>query len=190
MLINSGFSWYFGGVLGALFCTFPLLNITKQRLVKYLSIQPNLPGSPSFFTDKHDLRESFQFILPLVLTSVPSWWLTSGYRLLIDLSWSPESMAILAVGLSLSTSIFRLIEAIVFQFTQPILNKKIAGIKVNAVKIISSCYVNTIGPAYIIFASWLFGSSPIIFQYLVDKQYNNSMFFVSIGILRNFAGSL
>lgn len=114
---KSAFFWLLGillgQALGAIMSWVYFLKIIQKSEVK--APAPEAPQSENLFFNK----TAFLFYLPIAVTTALMWGQSQSYRLIVESKMGAESLATLAVGLGVATSIAGLVESLVNQYFYP-----------------------------------------------------------------------
>ena len=128
------------------------------------------------------------YCLPLAAATGFMWLQNTGYRFWVGGVWGVAELGILAIGLSISSQLWSIIESFAMQFLNPYFFRHIMEAKTDLqTGAVLSDMVNVMWPLYAIFAGFnmLFASS--LLAVLTDDRYHAAVVFVMLGALIEFA---
>lgn len=134
-------------------------------------------------------KEAIQkYCLPLAAATGLMWLQSTGYRFWVGGAWGVAELGILAIGLSISSQLWAVIEGLAMQFLHPYFFRHITDAKTDEkMSAVLSDMVNVMWPLYAVFAGFnmLFASSLLVI--LTDVRYHSAITFVMLGGLIEFA---
>jgi len=145
----------------------------------------------------HDLNELstllnrqtiLRYCLPLAVATGFMWLQNTGYRFWVGGIWGVAELGILAIGLSISSQLWSILESLAMQFLNPYFFRHISEVKTDwQMSGVLSDMVNVMWPLYAVFAGFniLFASSLLVV--LTNGRYHTAMTFVMLGALIEFA---
>ncbi|NOS97699.1 MAG: hypothetical protein HOP25_04425 [Methylotenera sp.] len=122
------------------------------------------------------------YCLPLAMATGFMWLQLSGYRFVVESYWGLAQLGFLAVGLQLAGQLFSLAESLAMQFFYPLFYRRVSAHENLAeVELAFSDLLNTLVPVYFVLTGLLILSAPYLLKVLVAPQYQNAIFFVTLG---------
>lgn len=172
-----GTYWYFGQyvVFQAIITVFALIYLKK-----IINEKINLNFSKLQIT-YIQLDSLIKFSFPLMVATFFMWLLNDSYRFIVEKMLGLEVLGSLAVGLSVSASIFALLESLFQQIYYPKFYREITN--ATPEKRIKACQelIDVAFPAFIFTAIFLACSSPFILRILTSTNFSSSFIFVIFG---------
>ena len=135
-----------------------------------------------------DRQTIIRYCLPLAAATGFMWLQNTGYRFWVGGVWGVAELGILAIGLSISSQMWSIIESLAMQFLHPYFYRHITEAKTDLqTSAVLSDMVNVMWPLYAVFAGFnmLFASS--LLMVLTDDRYHYAVSFVMLGTLIEFA---
>lgn len=179
VLINGklGVQWYLGQyvVFQAVVTLIALWFFKKLLKQKFKISLFNIP------INLNQIKVVLKFSLPLMLATFFMWLLNDSYRFIVEKILGLEVLGNLAVGFSVSASIFALLESLFQQIYFPKFYREITS-EVNLIRL-KACQdlINIAFPSFIFTTLFLVCSSPFILRLLTSTAYSNSWVFVVFG---------
>lgn len=135
---------------------------------------------------KEYIKEIVIFIIPVTITLFLQWGQNTSYRFIIENKYSLEILAFIAIGLTVSSSIFGAIESLATQYYNPIYLRKIT----NASKEIRTQSWNELAsymmPIYFLLTVYTIILSPYLTNLLVAEKFSNAYIYVMFGAIIEF----
>jgi O-antigen/teichoic acid export membrane protein len=129
----------------------------------------------------NQIKVVLKFSLPLMLATFFMWLLNDSYRFIVEKMLGLEVLGNLAVGFSVSSSIFALLESLFQQIYYPKFYRKITSEDKSIRLLACQDLINIAFPSFIFTAVYLVCSSPFILKILTSSAYSNSWMFVIFG---------
>jgi O-antigen/teichoic acid export membrane protein len=170
---STALSWLLGIALG---CGVSSI-ITYIWLRRYVE----LDSSPRE-NNIHNIKNIAKFALPIAFSTVLMWFINSGYRIFIEDSFGLEYLAILGVGLAVSSQIISAVESLVAQYLIPVLYRNITDANYNERTVFINQYISSAFPIYISLAIFLTFSIENIYPYLVSNKYHSFYMIAIYGV--------
>lgn len=184
-LHHSGIAWILGQVFGQSIGAYAGWRILKRKHSTYsvAVINSSLTG----FISKETI---LKFCFPLALATGCMWLQSTSYRFFVSQAWGLMDLALLVIGLGLSSQFWAVIETCAMQFLYPYFYKAISLEKDdgNNGKSLSDL-LNILIPLYTIFAVFNVLSASALLYLLTDQRYHLALPFVIYGALIEFARS-
>ena len=158
---NSVFGWIVGQIFGQ------IISSTLGREV----FANNVPAFDHSNT------------IPLALATLFMWWLTGGYRLVLNALWGPAVLGAFAAGYAVAAGIISAIEALLTQYLFPRLFRSLAHAKVDSNSAIFSEILNLSAPLYIYACSASLLILPVLINRAISQTYKGAVLFASIGLI-------
>lgn len=182
---RSAASWMLGQAIGMAVGTIGaglmLRRYQAARESSGLSLSKNAP----VLLDRLTI---ITYCLPLVAATSLMWLQNTGYRFWVGGTWGTAELGLLAVGLSISTQIWAIIETLATQFLNPYFFRHIAEAKSEAQKsAVLSDMVNVMWPIYAVLAGFNLVVASSLLTVLTDDRYHNATMFVMLGVFIEFA---
>lgn len=173
----SGVFWYFGQYVG-----FQVIVTVAALLYLYKVINEKITLdflSPKI--SKSQLSSVAKFSAPLIVATFFMWLLNDSFRFVVEKMLGLEVLGSLAVGLSISSSIFALLESLFQQIYYPKFYRSITN--ANLEMRVQACQnlINIAFPAFCLTTFFLACSSPFILRLLTSTSFSNSFVFVIFG---------
>ena len=135
-----------------------------------------------------DRQTILGYCLPLAAATGFMWLQNTGYRFWVGGVWGVAELGILAIGLSISSQMWSIIESLAMQFLHPYFYRHITEAKTDLqTSAVLSDMVSVMWPLYAVFAGFnmLFASSLLVV--LTDVRYHGAVTYVMLGTLIEFA---
>ncbi len=168
---ETGLAWFTGQALGMAIGAVGATYAIRLELV-------SLPVAKRPLLEPGVLRN---YILPLAIATGLMWWLLSGYRLLVEAHWGLAALGQAAVGLTLASQLWGLIESLAMQFLYPLFYRRIATSDTPDKEFAFSDLLNTLGPIYLILSAATAVGAPALLTLFVHSSYSHVVPFVLMG---------
>jgi len=172
--------WFLGQIVGQ---SIPFIlawvNLTKSN---------NKNTDTSIIETPISWKEILPFCLPLSLANIFMWIQNESFRFLIEKYLNLNTLAEIGIGLTLSLSIFTVLESLCHQFYLPIFYKEItmAGNDLGKRENAWARMFSSLTPAYIITTLFVVFLGPFIMRILADEKYISSYKYLILGGLIQF----
>ncbi|MBU2896907.1 hypothetical protein [Vibrio hepatarius] len=136
---------------------------------------------------KIDYLKIIKFITPLAFVSLVIWLQTTGYRYIVEDKFGVENLAYIALGLSISSSIFSAFESVLTQVFKPNFIKKISldESPENRVKQ-WNIMLNNIMPIYIFLGVFIISNYELFPYFLLGSDYSSVGLYIVLGVFIEF----
>jgi len=176
---KSAMAWLYGIAIAQLLFSLLiykyLIRANKFSLVKIKST-----------LTKGYITKVLYFIIPITITLFLQWGQNISYRFIIELKYSIETLAFIAVGLSISGAIFSAVEGLAMQYFHPIYLRKIT----NATKEKRTEAWNEVAsimlPIYLLLTLFVMSLAPYLTKILVAEKFHESYIYVLFGAMVEF----
>lgn len=129
-----------------------------------------------------------RYCLPLAAATGFMWLQNTGYRFWVGGVWGVTELGILAIGLSISSQLWSIIESLAMQFLNPYFFRHITEKKTDSqTGAVLSDMVNVMWPLYAVFAGFNIFFASSLLMVLTDERYHAAVTFVMLGALIEFA---
>ena len=181
---HTAASWVLGQALGM------AVGAISAGIVlqKYQAARDHLHNESEVLPILLDRQTILKYCLPLATATGFLWLQNTGYRFWVGGFWGAAELGILAIGLSISSQLWSILESLATQFLNPYFFRHITEAKTDEqMSAVLSDMVNVMWPIYAVFAGFnmLFASSFLIA--LTDSRYHGAVVFVMLGALTEFA---
>jgi O-antigen/teichoic acid export membrane protein len=142
--------------------------------------------SPKGYQSHLFSKETLLFCYPIAVTTLFMWFNGQGYRLILEKKISIESLGVLALGLSIATSLAGVVESIVTQYFYPIYYQSLATSVVESRK---KSWVNLFkktSAVYIPCCLLSLGVSPLVIRVLTNADVYQAHVFLAVGVFIEF----
>lgn len=182
---HSGIAWIFGQAFGQLIGAYAGWRILKRN---YFS--PDMLVASLTLRGFLSKETVLKFCLPLAIATGCMWLQTTSYRFFVGPAWGLVDLALLVVGLGISTQLWAVAETLAMQFLSPYFYKSIStgNDDGNSAQSLSDL-LNILIPLYAIFAAFNILSASALLYILTDQRYHLALPFVIYGALIEFARS-
>ena len=174
---RSGVFWYLGQYVAFQFI------VTIAALIYLIKII-NEKKSVNFFKpqiSKQQLNSVVKFSVPLVGATFFMWLLNDSYRFIVEKALGLEALGSVAVGLSISASIFALLESLFQQIYYPKFYRKITDATLEIREEACQNLINIAFPAFLLTTIFLSCSSPFVLRLLTSANFSQSFIFIIFG---------
>ena len=134
-----------------------------------------------------NILSGINFCYPIAITTLAMWLHGYAYRFFVEDKFSLTVLAQIAVGLSVASAIFSIVESLIQQYFNPIfLNKIYAATKDQRVTI----WRKIAGPitlTYLTIGAFVVIMAPQLLLILVGEKYHNAIVFVQVGVFIELA---
>lgn len=181
---HTAISWVLGQALGMAVGAIGAGKIIQ----KYQAASSHGQNDSSDLPTLLDKQTILKYCFPLAVATGFLWLQNTGYRFWVGGVWGVAELGILAIGLSISSQLWSILESLATQFLNPYFFRHITEAKTDAqMSAVLSDMVNVMWPLYAVFAGFnmLFASSLLIA--LTDYRYHAAVAFVMLGALIEFA---
>lgn len=174
------FSWLFGLLGGQVFALLIAIMLIKKNIlndqIKTKSLKLRIVFS----------KQTFYFCYPIAITTLFMWFLSQGYRIVVENELGSVALASLGVGLGIAASVSSIVESITTQYFYPgyykslensqIDSRRAAWLKLwkSAISVYIPCFFLTISTA------------PFLVKILVSSKFFNIVPYVIMGALFEF----
>lgn len=165
---NNASSWLMGIVVGCM--------VANACALLWVRGNVKLVKSTGVNVDRN-IRKILLFALPIAFSTLFMWFLGSGYRVLVDNYYGLEFLAVLGVGVAVSSQIFSVIESLLSQYLIPSLYRNVDNVSKDLRLKFLNQYISTVIPIYVSLAIFLTFSIEYIFSFLVAEKYYSSYMF-------------
>lgn len=172
-----GTFWYFGQYVAfQLIITIIALIYFKKIISEKINVVFLKPQITLF-----QIKNIANFSVPLMIATFFMWLLNDSYRFIVEKLLGLEVLGNLAVGLSISASIFALLESLFQQIYFPKFYRQITN--ATQAKRLVACQdlIDVAFPAFIFTTMFLICSSPFILRLLTSEKFSSSLVFVVFG---------
>jgi len=176
---KSGMNWLYGIVAAQLICLIPTYRylVHKNRL-SCSKIKSAL--------NKGRIRKVLYFIIPITITLFLQWGQNASYRLIVEAKYSIEVLAFMAVGFSVSSAIFGVVEGLATQYFNPIFLRKINRAKQYERTEAWNNLADYMFPIYISFTIFVVATAPYLVTILVASKFHEAYIFTMLGAFIEF----
>lgn len=182
LFAGGGLAWFGGQALGmGIGAVGAGIAVRRVLGVTGVGLKPDLRGSGSRAITLLEGDALRGYILPLAVATGFMWWLLSGYRLLVEAHWGLVALGYAAVGLTLASQLWGLVESLAMQFLFPLFYRRIATPDSPDGALAFPDLLNTLGPVYLVLAAATLAGAPALLALLVDAAYADVVPFVLIG---------
>lgn len=172
---NNAESWLFGIVIGSM-----IINFFASRWFKIIA-KENVKIEDIENDQIDSLNIILLFTLPIAFSTFFMWFLGSGYRILIEQFNGLEFLAVLGIGMAVSSQIFAIAESLLMQYLLPTLYRNIEySCESKRVELLNA-YLSTVVPLYLSLALFLTFSIQHIFPFLVAEKYHSFYIYAIYG---------
>ena len=175
----SALLWLFGIILSEIILIPVLLR-------KFITGQPS--KRKPLFSELAILnyKKIIAFSVPIAVTTFFMWGQNLSYRLILETYYGMELLALIAVGLSITSAIFNSVEAIITQYYYPIFLKKVTqSNKLGRTKAWNDMASKT-APVYLMTMLFIISEAQPILYILVDQKYHTIWLIVTLGSVYEF----
>ena len=181
---HTSMSWMIGQAVGMAIGAIGAGTMLRKHQTNKAQVHNNSNKLPTLLN-----RETVvKYCLPLATATGLMWLQSTGYRFWVGGVWGVAELGMLAIGLSISSQLWAVIEGLAMQFLHPYFFRHITEAKTDEqMNLILSDMVNVMWPLYAVFAGFnmLFASSLLVV--LTDARYHSAVTFVMLGGLIEFA---
>ncbi len=181
---HTAMSWVLGQALGmAVGSTGAGVMLRRHQAARSL-----VPNSTNELATLLNRQTILTYCLPLAAATGFMWLQNTGYRFWIGGVWGVSELGILAIGLSISSQLWSIIETLLMQFLNPYFFRHITAAKTDSqTSVVLSDMVNVMWPLYAVFAGFniFFASSLLVV--LTDERYHAAAAFVMLSAFIEFA---
>ncbi|CAA6819122.1 MAG: Membrane protein involved in the export of O-antigen and teichoic acid [uncultured Sulfurovum sp.] len=176
---KSAMSWLYGIAVAQLFFTvFVYKYLSKNNHFSLFKMKSIL--------NKEYVKKVSYFIIPITLTLFLQWGQNISYRFIIELKYSIEVLAFIAVGLSISGAIFSAVEGLATQYFNPIYLKKITNAMEKKRAEAWNEVASMILPIYLLLMLFVMSLSPYLTKVLVAEKFHEAYIYVLLGAMIEF----
>lgn len=181
---HTGTSWVLGQAVGmAVGALGAGLMLRQYQAVRKL-VEISLDNLPSLL-NRHTI---LTYCLPLAAATGLMWLQNTGYRFWVGGAWGAAELGLLAVGLSISSQIWTIIESLSMQFLNPYFFRHITEVQSDAQKsAVLSDMVNVMWPIYAVLAGFNLVFASSLLTVLTNERYHAAATFVLLGVIIEFS---
>ena len=141
--------------------------------------------------DRYLLEMNFlkiiKFITPLSFVSLVIWLQTTGYRYIVENKFGVESLAYIALGLSISSSIFSAFESVLTQVFKPSFIKNISADESSENRVNQwNLMLNNIIPIYVFLSVFIISNYEVFPYFLLGNEYSSVGIYIVLGVFIEF----
>lgn len=176
---KSAMAWLYGiAIAQLLFSLFIYKYLRKDSEFSLAKIKSTLT--------KGYMTKVLYFIIPITTTLFLQWGQNISYRFIIELKYSIEVLAFIAVGLSISGAIFSAVEGLAMQYFYPLYLRKITDAiekkRAEAWNEIASMLL----PIYLLLMLFVISLAPYLTKILVAEKFYEAYIYVLFGAIIEF----
>lgn len=176
---NSGMNWLYGVSVAQLICLIPTYrHLVQQNRFSYSRIKSAL--------NKDYIRKGLYFIIPITITLFLQWGQNVSYRLIVEVKYSIEMLAFMAVGFSVASAIFGVVEGLGTQYFNPIFLRKINGAKKCERMEAWNSLADYMVPVYVLLTIFVIALAPYLVTILVASKFHEAYAFTMLGAFIEF----
>jgi O-antigen/teichoic acid export membrane protein len=176
---SSALHWLMGIVLSEFLMIYIIFKFfTQNNKLNYLKIKKTLT--------KDKIKKVLTFSIPIGITTFLMWGQNTAYRFLIDYQYSAEVLGMIAVGLGVSSAVFRAIESISMQYFSPIFLKKILNASKEQRTEAWNNIAKQIVPIYILASFFTIAMAEVLVNILIDSKFHDSYIYTTFGVSIEF----
>jgi len=172
-ITKSVFGWIAGQILG-----YFVGSLFGRMYFAAYAQSPRSPANRSFLTIDIFKR----YIGPLALSTLFYWWLTSGYRLAVEVIWGQAFLGSFVIGYSYAAGIMSSAETVLTQYLYPHFFRAIAQPSQLVHRRAYSGMLNILGPIYLNICALSILLLPLIINVFTSQAYKNVIIFAVIGL--------
>lgn len=122
-------------------------------------------------TETLSTKEILHFIIPIFFATGFIWFVSTGYRLILEDTIGLEKLAFITVGISVAMQVFSIVESVIVQYFSPNIYSGYTVDDIPAKTQLVNNYLNVVLPVYLLLALLLSISAKYVLPYLVGNLY-------------------
>jgi len=176
---KSGMAWLYGITVSQLISTIFIYRYLVQD--NYFSF-----NKVKSILNKRYIKKVSYFIIPITITLFLQWGQNISYRFIIEVKYSIEILAFIAVGLSVSGAIFSAVEGLATQYFNPIYLRQITDVTKEERTKAWNELASYMFPIYILLTIFVISLAPYLVKILVAEKFYDAYIYVIFGALIEF----